>query len=96
MGEIKGLMAAILLVGHCESCKHYDTDGEQGEIECCNHEVADNDFPFQENEGMGNRVLCPFWTSDLFYCKEHNEIYINNPAKCSQCFDEYIKEQGIP
>lgn len=78
-------------IGDCDTCEFQDSDGEQGEIEICNHEWND-DLPIIE--GLGTKLRCPFWKGRQAFCIEHQELVLNDEgnAGCGVCLDSYIKE----
>lgn len=89
--DIECFEYAIRQVGKCgEECAFYDNDGENGDIQICNHSIVDNDFPI---EILQSCEICPFWTSSFKYCRQHKEIY-SDKSKCSECVKEMVKQNG--
>lgn len=81
-------------IGYChENCYHYDTDGEDGHIFCCNNESI-NDLPDKIVEKITDlEMRCPFWAGNYDYCRKHNIIHPSRVV-CVYCMEENVKEMG--
>ena len=94
---LKEIELAICMVGDCESCQFYETDGEQGQILSCTHDLADH-LSYEIIKYLMRRdTRCPLWlsttTNRTGYCKNHDVIYIHSCIACPQCWDEFVKKE---
>lgn len=75
-------------IGRCSSCQFAFSDGDHGEIACCDQDWF-NDMPYVENLGID--IRCPLWRGNHVFCERHDELTLND--MCGKCIDEMVKEQ---
>ncbi len=76
-------------IGFCRSCKFFETDGDYGEIRCCNSDEMEEVQVFIE--GLGDDIRCPFWQSHNYRCKEHKTLNLFDKM-CDCCLKEDASE----
>jgi hypothetical protein len=85
-------------IGYCTSCLLASSDGDYGEIPCCDANA--NDFPddYEQGEGCGKDTECPAWkpVADARWCNKHEHWFWELPlAGCKECDKEYCETEAL-
>jgi hypothetical protein len=82
--------------GQCESCRFASSDGDYGEIQCCDAEVevTMDDKCISIGEETYPLDQCPEWKTndEPTYCKKHKKWTHGWDYACDECTEEWVKE----
>ena len=74
-------------MGYCQTCTFASTDGDYGQIRCCDSDDAD-----ELSDDDGETVPCPAWkpTATLEFCKKHKRWHWSTwEMSCPECYKEW-------